>query len=121
MKLNDIKIKNNAVKSALLLTAFALVSCNSEKKESAVEGKVKKEVISFAPKITGRILEIYVEEGQTVKAGDTLAKIDAPEISAKIAQAQGATNAAAAQAEMARTWSYGKPIKPAKSQRKRTS
>ena len=102
MKLNDIKIKNNAVKSALLLTAFALVSCNSEKQESAVEGKVKKEVISFAPKITGRILEIYVEEGQTVKAGDTLAKIDAPEISAKIAQAQGATNAATAQAEMAR-------------------
>ena len=43
MKLNDIKIKNNAVKSALLLTAFALVSCNSEKQESAVEGKVKKE------------------------------------------------------------------------------
>ena len=42
MKLNDIKIKNNAVKSALLLTAFALVSCNSEKQESAVEGKVKK-------------------------------------------------------------------------------
>ena len=102
MKLNDIKIKNNVVKSALLLTTFALVSCNSEKQESAVEGKVKKEVISFAPKITGRILEIYVEEGQTVKAGDTLAKIDAPEISAKIAQAQGATNAATAQAEMAR-------------------
>ena len=96
MKLNDIKIKNNAVKSALLLTAFALVSCNSEKQESAVEGKVKKEVISFAPKITGRILEIYVEEGQTVKAGDTLAKIDAPEISAKIAQAQGARNGATA-------------------------
>ena len=36
MKLNDIKIKNNAVKSALLLTAFALVSCKSEKQENAV-------------------------------------------------------------------------------------
>ena len=59
-------------------------------------------MISFAPKVTGRIVEIYVEEGQTVKVGDTLAKLDVPEISAKIIQAQGATVAATAQAEMAK-------------------
>ncbi len=68
----------------------------------AIVGKTKKEVISFAPKVTGRILEIYVEEGQTVHVGDTLAKIDVPEVSAKIAQAQGATKAAKMQAQMAK-------------------
>ncbi|HAI81670.1 MAG TPA: hypothetical protein DCL65_11660, partial [Chryseobacterium sp.] len=66
------------------------------------EGKTKKEIVSFAPKVTGRILKIYVEEGQTVKAGDTLAMLDVPEVTAKIAQARGATAAAAAQAQMAK-------------------
>ena len=41
MKLYDIKIKNNAVKSALLLTAFTLVSCNSEKQENEKLKKVR--------------------------------------------------------------------------------
>ena len=82
---------------------FLVGSCN-EKKESLndSEGKTKKEVISFAPKVTGRILKIYVTEGQTVKKGDTLALLDVPEVSAKIAQAQGAVSAATAQEQMAK-------------------
>ncbi|MCF3110042.1 biotin/lipoyl-binding protein [Niabella sp. CC-SYL272] len=80
-----------------------LTACGHKKnKPIAVEGKVKKDVISFAPKVTGRILKIFVTEGQTVKKGDTLALLDVPEVSAKIAQAQGAVNAAAAQEQMAR-------------------
>lgn len=85
-----------------LISLSLLASCTKEKPQRPIEGKAKKEVISFSPKVTGRILEIYVEEGQNVKAGDTLAKIDVPEISAKIAQASGATAAARAQAQMAR-------------------
>lgn len=90
------------LKSVVLgLVGLSLFSCKEEK-QYRIEGKAKKEVISFAPKITGRILEIYVEEGQVVKVGDTLAKIDTPEISAKIAQAKGVTAAAKAQETMAR-------------------
>ncbi|WP_307271995.1 HlyD family secretion protein [Chryseobacterium sp. W4I1] len=90
-----------------IFIAFAslliLGSC-SEKKENLndSEGKTKKDVISFAPKVTGRILKIYVTEGQTVKKGDTLALLDVPEVSAKIAQAQGAVSAASAQEQMAK-------------------
>ncbi|SDC90439.1 HlyD family secretion protein [Niabella drilacis] len=80
-----------------------LAACgNKNSKPVSVEGKVKKDVISFAPKVTGRILKIYVTEGQTVKKGDTLALLDVPEVSAKIAQAEGAVNAATAQEQMAR-------------------
>jgi len=80
-----------------------LTGCGNKKDKSlAVEGKVKKDVISFAPKVTGRILKIYVTEGQTVKKGDTLALLDVPEVSAKIAQARGAVSAATAQEQMAR-------------------
>ena len=85
-----------------VLTLLTLVNCSDKPAERAIEGKTRKELVTFAPKVTGRILEIYVEEGQTVKAGDTLAKLDVPEVSAKIAQAKGATSAAKAQAQMAR-------------------
>ncbi|MGJ7030637.1 HlyD family secretion protein [Niabella hirudinis] len=89
-----------------------LTSCGHKKdKPAAVEGKVKKDVISFAPKVTGRILKIYVAEGQTVKKGDTLALLDVPEVSAKIAQAQGAVNAATAQEQMARKGATADQIK----------
>lgn len=85
-----------------VLTLLTLVNCSQKPTERAIEGKTRKELVTFSPKVTGRILEIYVEEGQTVKAGDTLAKLDVPEVSAKIAQAKGATSAARAQAQMAR-------------------
>jgi len=88
----------------IVFAVLFLVGSCSEKKESLndSEGKTKKEVISFAPKVTGRILKIYVTEGQTVKKGDTLALLDVPEVSAKIAQAQGAVSAATAQEQMAK-------------------
>ena len=85
-----------------VLTLLNLVNCSQKPTERAIEGKTRKDLVTFSPKVTGRILEIYVEEGQTVKAGDTLAKLDVPEVSAKIAQAKGVTSAARAQAQMAR-------------------
>ena len=92
----------STLKILSVLTLLTLVNCSDKPAERAIEGKTRKELVTFSPKVTGRILEIYVEEGQTVKAGDTLAKLDVPEVSAKIAQAKGATSAAKAQAQMAR-------------------
>ena len=92
----------STLKILSVLTLLTLVNCSEKPAERAIEGKTRKDLITFSPKVTGRILEIYVEEGQTVKAGDTLAKLDVPEVSAKIAQAKGATSAAKAQAQMAR-------------------
>ncbi|ASE64277.1 biotin/lipoyl-binding protein [Chryseobacterium indologenes] len=89
--------------SLIFAALFMLGSCGQKnEKLRETEGKTKKDVISFAPKVTGRILKIYVSEGQTVKKGDTLAQLDVPEVSAKIAQAQGAVNAATAQEQMAK-------------------
>ncbi|AJW61533.1 biotin/lipoyl-binding protein [Elizabethkingia sp. HX WHF] len=86
-----------------LFSLFILGSCGSDKSSmSEFEGKTKKDVISFAPKVTGRIVKILVSEGQTVKKGDTLALLDIPEVTAKIAQAKGAVSAAQAQEQMAK-------------------
>ena len=73
-----------------------LTACNNQK-DSPVIGKIKKEVISFTPKVSGRILKIYVQEGDVVQPGDTLAMLDVPEVDAKLAQASGVVKAATAQ------------------------
>lgn len=101
-----------------VLTVLTLVSCSQKPAERAIEGKTRKELVTFSPKVTGRILEIYVEEGQTVKAGDTLAKLDVPEVSAKIAQAKGATSAAKAQAQMARNGATGDQMRQLRAKQK---
>jgi len=101
-----------------LLILISAVSCKESPAEKSIEGKTRKEVISFAPKVTGRILEIYVEEGQTVKAGDTLAKLDIPEVSAKIAQAKGATEAAKMQQQMAKNGATTDQLKQLKAKQK---
>ena len=67
-----------------------------------IQGQVEVTEYRVSSKVPGRILELRVKEGDYVKAGDTLAIIDAPEVRAKMEQAQSAENAAAAQEEMAR-------------------
>lgn len=69
--------------------------------EKPVLGKIKKEVISFTPKVTGRILKIYVQEGDVVQPGDTLAMLDVPEVDAKLKQASGVVKATTAQRTLA--------------------
>lgn len=101
-----------------VLTLFTLINCSEKPAERDIEGKTRKELVTFSPKVTGRILEIYVEEGQTVKAGDTLAKLDVPEVSAKIAQAKGATSAARAQAQMARNGATADQMRQLKAKQK---
>lgn len=87
----------------ILLSSFSLLilnSCNSDKITENL-GKVKFETISVSSKIGGRIQKIYVEEGQTVKKGDTLAMMNIPEVDAKMMQAEGAITAAKGQLDMA--------------------
>lgn len=83
-----------------LIPFFAIglfVSSCADLPEKPVQGKIKKEVISFTPKVTGRILKIYVQEGDIVNPGDTLAMLDVPEVDAKLAQVSGVVKAATAQ------------------------
>ena len=111
-------MKTYTLKTLALAIILSLVACKNENPEKLTEGKTKKEIVSFAPKVTGRILKIYVEEGQTVKAGDTLAMLDVPEVSAKIAQAKGATAAATAQAQMAKNGATADQLRQLKAKQK---
>ena len=61
-----------------------------------IQGQVEVSEYRVSSKVPGRILEIRVKEGDYVKAGDTLAILDAPDVRAKMEQAQSAESAAAA-------------------------
>ena len=61
-----------------------------------IQGQVEVSEYRVSSKVPGRILEIRVKEGDFVKVGDTLAILDAPEVQAKMEQAQSAHDAASA-------------------------
>lgn len=91
----------STIKIVSLSILMTVVSSCSNEKITEYRGKVKFETLSVSSKLAGRISKIYVEEGQTVKKGDTLAYIDIPEVNAKMMQAEGAITSAKGQLNMA--------------------
>lgn len=67
-----------------------------------IQGQVEVNEYRVSSKVPGRVLSVYVEEGQKVKTGDILARLDAPEVTAKMTQAQSAEQAAQALSDKAR-------------------
>lgn len=61
-----------------------------------LQGRVEAETVQVATKVPSRIEEIYVEEGQRVKKGDVLVRLNSPEIQAKKQQAAAALQSALA-------------------------
>ncbi len=57
---------------------FFFNSCSNEKEITDYRGKVKFETISVSSKLAGRVQELYVQEGQEVKKGDTLRSLTFP-------------------------------------------
>jgi HlyD family secretion protein len=68
----------------------------------ALSGRIEADEAAVAPKLGGRILEIRVREGDTVKAGDVIALLDDEQIRARENQAQAALTHAEAQTRAAR-------------------
>lgn len=66
-----------------------------------VQGQAEVTEYRISSKVPGRILEFRVKEGQSVKAGDTLALLEAPDVMAKLEQARAAEAAAQAQNDKA--------------------
>ena len=65
--------------------------------DETIQGQADVTEYRVSSKVPGRILKYYVREGQQVHAGDTLALLEAPDVSAKMEQARAAEEVAAAQ------------------------
>lgn len=100
-----------------IMSATVLASCsNQQQSPVAPEGKVKLETISVTSKIAGRIGKVYIQEGQTVRKGDTLAVINVPELAAKLEQANGAITSAEGQLLLARNGATSDQLQQIQSQ-----
>lgn len=78
-----------------------------------IQGEVEVTEYRVSSKVPGRILELRVKEGDYVKVGDTLAILEAPEVKAKLNQAEAAENAASAMDEMANNGARSEQIQGA--------
>lgn len=71
------------------------------KDDEIIQGQAEVSEYRISGKVPGRILEYRVKEGATVRKGDTLVIIEAPEVQAKMMQAEAAKAAAQAQQQKA--------------------
>lgn len=85
--------------ATLILAAMAIIIvvglCLPDRSE-VIQGEVETTDYRVSSKVPGRVLEIRVQEGDHVRKGDTLAILEAPEVSAKLDQANALAEAAEA-------------------------
>ena len=105
---------NRIMAIIILLTVF-FVGCGNNSNEGDIWGRADAKEIDINSKISGRVVELLVEEGQHVTKGQIIAKVDARDLNAQSANAQagiaaleaqtalqtGTTQAAVAQAKAA--------------------
>lgn len=84
------------ISGVVIIVALAGLFAFSNETET-IQGQADVDEYRVSSKVPGRVLEIRVKEGQRVHAGDTLALLEAPEVDAKLSQAEAAEAAAAAQ------------------------
>mgnify|MGYP002521938109 FL=1 len=88
---------------ALIAAVAVLGIIFSKPKEAVIQGEAEAAEYRISGKVPGRIEAFYASEGDMVHKGDTLVLIDSPEVRAKLAQANAAYAAAAAQRNKANT------------------
>lgn len=84
-----------------------------------LQGQAEARIIEVAPKIAGRIASVHVREGDMVEAGDVLAEIDIPELSAKLGQVQAQQAAADAKSRLVQEGARREQIAAARAQYER--
>ena len=81
-----------------------------------IQGQVEVTKVNVSAKVPGRVEEMFVAEGASVKKGDIVARLDSPQLQAKRQQAQGAEKAASAQRDKAEHGAREEQIRMAQNQ-----
>ncbi len=90
-----LKLKEYKTKIAIcsfLFVSFLFLIFFSSKKESknfiSISGRIEGDEITISPKVSGRILKVFVSKGDTVKKGELIVLISSDEAKAKVDQAK---------------------------------
>lgn len=85
----------------VIVVAIAIVALIGfvflNKPDDYIEGQVEGTTVRVSGKLAGRVERLYVREGDTVRAGDTLVHIHSTLVEAQLAQAEAMREATAAQ------------------------
>lgn len=84
----------------ILVGLYGFFFLNRE--DNIIQGEAEVTEVRISSKVPGRVAKFLVEEGDSVKRGDTLAILSTPDIDAKLMQAKAAQEGAAAQDMKAR-------------------
>lgn len=103
-------MKKNRIFTSILAMALVLIAVIvviitvglfRTTKEETLEGQAETTDYRLSSKVPARVLEIRVKEGDFVHRGDTLVVLEAPDVEAKLSQANAAYSAAKAMEEKA--------------------
>ncbi|MEY2498153.1 MAG: rane fusion protein YbhG [Verrucomicrobiota bacterium] len=79
---------------ALAASALLVLITACHKKNNAVSGTIEVDEVHVAPRSGGRVEKIFVQEGETLKAGAILMQLEASELKARRALAEAQINTA---------------------------
>lgn len=92
-------MKTNKQQKGILLTAVSMlaviavvivIGLSLPEREEYIQGEVETTDYRVSCKVPSRVLQIRVAEGDCVRRGDTLAVMEAPDMAARLAQAEAA-------------------------------
>lgn len=101
-----------AIAIAVAVCAFGLYLA-LKPMPNQIQGMADADSIKVSAKISARIAELYTHEGQRVEAGQSLFRLDSPEVEAKYNQAMAVLDAAKSQAEKAEYGARSEQIRAA--------
>lgn len=96
-----------------VIATVVIVGLSIPEPEEVIQGEAETTDYRVSSKIPARVLEIKVSEGDAVSKGDTLVVLEAPDIMAKLSQAEAARNAALAVERKARKGARSEQIQAA--------
>jgi HlyD family secretion protein len=99
--------------TAAAAMTFIVAGCGDARDDDGVihlNGRIEAPTVDLAPKVPGRVVEVLVREGDRVKAGALLARLDLGETSIAVEREQAGVRSAQARAEDLAAGSRGSEI-----------
>lgn len=88
------------MKRFLILAALALAACGDREPDDTIKlnGRIEAATVDLGPKVAGRVVQVFVREGDRVTAGTLLVRLDLGETSIAVEREQAGVRSAQARA-----------------------